>query len=77
MNDPLYELLSQIEQDRIHSTLGRYRTDTVHVTLTQAGECVEIDVFDDGHMEVSRFKGSEDVLGGQELVPQILRMEAQ
>lgn len=77
MSHPLYELLSELEQHRIHFTLGRYRGDSVHVTLTLVGERVEVDVFDDGHMEVSRFKGSEDVLGGEDLVRQILRKEAQ
>jgi len=73
ISHPLYELLSRLEQDRIHFTLGRYRSNTVQVTLTLVGERVEIDVFDDGHMDVSRFKGSEAVLGGEELVQEILR----
>jgi hypothetical protein len=37
------------------------------------GERTEIDVFEDGHMEVSRFPGTEDVLGGAELVWQLIR----
>lgn len=77
ISHPLYELLSRLEQDRIHFTLDRYRSNTVQVTLTLVGERVEIDVFDDGHMEVSRFKGSEAVLGGEELVQEILRREDQ
>jgi len=77
MSHPLYGLLSRLEQDRIHFTIGRYRSDSVQVTLTLVGERVEIDVFSDGHMEVSRFKGSEAVLGGEDLVRQIIREEAQ
>jgi hypothetical protein len=42
------------------------------ITATYVGERIEIDVFDDGHMEVSRFKGSEDILGDSDLVYQIL-----
>ena len=42
------------------------------VTLTLVGERVEIDVFEDGHMEVSRFKGHEDIAGGADLVKQII-----
>jgi hypothetical protein len=43
------------------------------LTLTLVGERVEIDVFDDGHMEVSRFPGSEAVVGDATLVDQIIR----
>lgn len=72
MSHPLFELLSELENARIHFTLGRYRPDAVLVTLVVVGERIEIDVFEDGHMEVSRFKGHEDVLGGSELVAQLI-----
>jgi hypothetical protein len=42
------------------------------VTLTLVGERVEIDVFEDGHMEVSRFTGSEDIVGGAEVVEKLI-----
>jgi hypothetical protein len=42
------------------------------VSLTLVSERVEIDVFDDGHMEVSRFPGSEDIVGGAELVERLI-----
>ena len=73
MIHPLYELLSRLEAARIHFTLARYRPDTVLVALTLVGERVEVDVFDDGHMEVSRFIGKEDVVGGSEVVDALLR----
>lgn len=72
MSHPLYELLQKLEAAKIHFTLGRWREDTVLVTLTLVGERVEIDVFEDGHMEVSRFRGSEDIVGGAELVEQLI-----
>jgi hypothetical protein len=31
-----------------------------------------VDVFEDGHMEISRFIGNEDIVGGHELVTQII-----
>jgi hypothetical protein len=40
--------------------------------VTFVGERVEIDVFDDGHMEVSRFVGSENVVGDAELIYNII-----
>jgi hypothetical protein len=75
MSHPLFELLTQLESAHIHFTLGRHRPDSVIVTLTLVGERVEIDVFDDGRMEVSRFLGTEDILGGQELVDQLVQRE--
>ncbi|MGH7966573.1 MAG: hypothetical protein ACRERD_32885 [Candidatus Binatia bacterium] len=72
MTHPLFELLSALESARIHFTVARHRPDTVLVTLTLVGERVEVDVFEDGHMEVSRFPGSEAIVGGAELVSQII-----
>jgi hypothetical protein len=72
MGHPLYELLAKLEDASIHYTLARTRPDTVRVNLTLVGERVEVDVFDDGHMEVSRFPGREDVVGGRELVDSII-----
>jgi hypothetical protein len=64
--------LAKLESARIHFTLSRNRPDSILVTMTLVGERVEVDVFDDGHMEVSRFLGTEDILGGQELVAQLI-----
>jgi hypothetical protein len=68
MSHPLYELLSRLEAACIHFTLAKHRPETVLVTLTFVGERSEIDVFDDGHMEVSRFKGNEGIVGEIQLV---------
>lgn len=72
MNHPLFTLLSELETAGIHFTLGRHRLDTVLVTLTLVGERVEVDVFADGQMEVSRFKGDESILGDAELVATLI-----
>ena len=69
---PLFLLLSRLESAGLNFTLSRNRPDTVLVTLTVVGERVEIDVFEDGHMEVSRFIGNEDIEGGEELVEQLI-----
>ncbi|MGH8444008.1 MAG: hypothetical protein ACREVL_02020 [Solimonas sp.] len=75
MSHPLFDLLSELERAGIHFTLGRHRPDTVLVMLTLVGERVEVDVFEDGHMEVSRFRGNEDIVGGIELVRQLVQHE--
>jgi hypothetical protein len=68
----LYQFLRKLEDAKIHVTLARHREDTVLVTLTLVGERVEVDVFEDGHMEVSRFPGSEGIIGGAELVERLI-----
>ena len=73
MTHALYKLLADLENAGIDYTLRRTRPDTVLVSLTIVGQRIEIDVFEDGHMEVARFRGSEGVVGGEEVVQQILR----
>jgi hypothetical protein len=58
---PLFELLRMLEKTRHHFVLARERDDTVMVTVTLVGLRVEIDVFEDGHLEYSLFSGSESV----------------
>ena len=72
MIHPMYELLKKLEDAHIYFTLGRSRPDTIRVNLTIVGERKEIDVFDDGHMEVSRFFGDESIVGEKELVDKII-----
>ncbi|MBU9132528.1 hypothetical protein KTD17_05880 [Burkholderia multivorans] len=52
--------------------LANGRPDSILVSVTVVGQRVEIDVFDDGHMEVSRFEGNEDIEGGVELIDSIV-----
>jgi hypothetical protein len=73
MSHPIYSLLRKLEDAKIHFTLGRHREDSVLVTLTLVGERVEVDVFADGRMEISRFPGSEDVVGGAELIDELIQ----
>ena len=75
MGHPLYALLRELEEANIHFAIGRHRDDTVMLTLTLVGERVEVDVFEDGRMQVSRFPGSEAVVGGEELVRPLIEKE--
>ena len=72
MTHPLYELLAELDAARIFHALSRHRSDSVLVSITFVGERVEVDVFDDGRMEVSRFQGNEDVVGEADLVRKII-----
>lgn len=73
MSHPLYELLQELDKANVYYTISRHRDDTVLVSITFVGERVEVDVFDDGHMEVSRFLGTEDILGGKEVIYQLIQ----
>ncbi|MFA6291003.1 MAG: hypothetical protein WC637_04435 [Victivallales bacterium] len=70
---PLYQLLQRLEDATIFFTISRHRPDTILVSITVPGERIEIDVFDDGHMEVSRFKGNESIVGNSDLVNDIIK----
>lgn len=72
MSHPLYQLLHRLEVANIHYTLARHREETILVTLTLVGERVEVDVFEDGHMEVSRFSGGENIVGGADMVERLI-----
>jgi hypothetical protein len=48
------------------------REDSIMITVTLVGERIEIDVFEDGHIEFSRFLGSEEALTNLELLNGIL-----
>ncbi|MBN3734081.1 MULTISPECIES: hypothetical protein [Burkholderia] len=68
MAHSLYELLSSLDERRLFYTLGRHRPDTILVSITVPGERIEIDVFDDGHMEMSRFSGDESVIDDPQII---------
>lgn len=74
MTHPLYDLLDKLDDAKIHYSLSRHRSGTVLVSVTVVGQRLEIDVFSDGHIEVSRFIGQEDIEGGAELIDSIIAL---
>ena len=76
MSHALFDLLARLDAAKIHYHLARHQADTVLVTLTLVGERVEVAVFSDGHMEVSRFVGDEAVIGGAEVLFELIRENA-
>ena len=48
----------------------------MRVNATLVGERLEIDVFEDDHVEISRFRGNEDVEGEMALLGSILAKHA-
>jgi hypothetical protein len=73
MSHPLFDLLNLLDGARLHYRLDRYRPDTVMVIVTVVGERLEIDVFEDGHMEYSRFAGNEHVEKDSDKIMEILQ----
>jgi hypothetical protein len=74
MSHSLFDLVTKLDAAKVFYTLSRHREDTILVSVTVVGQRIEIDVFEDGHMEVSRFVGNEDIVGGEELIDSILEL---
>lgn len=62
MTHPLYRLLVELERAGIHFSLSRHRPDSILVSAAMVGERLEIDVFEDGRLEFSRFRGDESAM---------------
>lgn len=72
MSHPLFTLLQKLDSARVAYALSRHRPESILVSVTVVGQRIEIDVFDDGHMEVCRFVGNEDIEGGEELIDSLI-----
>ena len=69
----LFALLRFLDEIRAPYRLHRNRPDTVRVDVTIAGQRIEIDVFEDGHLEITRFTGDESVESGTEAVEALFK----
>jgi hypothetical protein len=72
MTHPLFQVLRMLDEARLWYRLERTREDTVLIMVTAVGERFEIDVFENGEVEVSRFRGNEDVESGLDVVRSII-----
>jgi hypothetical protein len=72
MTHSLYRLLTLLDCHRLPYRVDRNRPDTLTVMVTVVGERLEVDVFEDGHMEYSRFAGNEGVAENSDSIEQIL-----
>ncbi|MCJ2063886.1 hypothetical protein MKK63_14365 [Methylobacterium sp. J-088] len=62
-NVTIFDVLKMLEEAKISFRLARDRPDTVRVDATLCGLRLEIECFDDNHVEVSTFRGTEDIDG--------------
>lgn len=76
MTAAIYRLLKTLDEAKVHYYLQRHRPDTIDVTITLVGKRIEVSVFDDDHIEVSQFLGTEDV-EDENYLQDILRQEVE
>jgi hypothetical protein len=72
MASAVFKTIRMLEEARLHFFIERTRPDAIRLSVTMVGERVEIDVFEDDHLEISRFLGDEKVEGGMELLVKML-----
>ncbi|MGH6796436.1 MAG: hypothetical protein ACREDD_12815 [Methylocella sp.] len=75
MSSAIFDTIKAIEDANLHFYIERTRPDTVRLSVTLVGERIEIDIFDDDHLEISRFRGDESIEGGKELLVQIVKAQ--
>jgi hypothetical protein len=73
MASAVFKTMRMLEEARLHFFIERTRPDSIRLSVTMVGERVEIDVFEDNHLEISRFFGEEKAEGGMELLVSILK----
>ena len=71
----IFQVLNMLDTAHLHYFMRRCRPDTITLMVTFVGERVEIDVFDDDHVEISRFRGDESIEGGMELLKELIQRE--
>lgn len=71
-NHPLYEILEELDSAKIYYQLERTRSNSVMICVTIVGARLEIEVFNDGTIETSEFKGDESLISGREFVKKII-----
>ena len=74
MSSALFDTIRILERARLHFFIERTRPDSIRLNVAMVGERLEIDVFEDDHLEVSRFHGEEGIEGGRELLVSLLNL---
>ena len=73
MSSAVFDTIRLIEAAGLHFVIERTRPDAISLRVTMVGERVEIDVFEDDHLEISRFHGDERIEGGKDLLLKLLK----
>jgi hypothetical protein len=73
MSSALFATMRLLDSAGFRFFIERTRPDTIRLSVTLVGERLEIDIFEDDHLEFSRFRGDESVEGGQEELLHLLQ----
>jgi hypothetical protein len=73
VSSALFDTIKALEKAHLHFFIERTRHDSVRLSVTMIGVRMEIDIFEDNHLEIYRFHGNESVEGGRELLTDILK----
>ncbi len=73
MSSAVFETIKALERAGLHFFIERTRPDTLRLSVTLVGERIEIDIFEDDHLEISRFKGDESIEGGKDLLLRLIQ----
>jgi hypothetical protein len=71
-NITIFDVLKMLESSKISFRLARDRPDTIRVDATLYGLRLGIECFDGNHVEVSTFRGTEDIDGDHDYLLKIL-----
>jgi hypothetical protein len=78
MPSVVFEVCRMLEAANVHFFIERESgTDAIRLTATFVGERVEIEIFEDDHVEISRFRGDEGIEGGMELLNELIKRETE
>jgi len=72
MSNALFDVLKFLEEKRIHVFIARNNPHTVDIFATMIEKRIEIYVNEDGTIDFSVFRGSEDVMTGFDALTKIL-----
>ncbi len=76
MSNAVFETIKLLEEAHLHFLIMRDRPDAITLSVTFVRERVEISIFEDDHLEISRFHGDESVEGGMELLNRLVASQA-
>jgi hypothetical protein len=68
----VYKVMQTPENAKVKFRLARDRPDTIRIDATLVGLRLEIECFDDNHVEVSTFRGTEDIDGEYDYLLKVL-----
>ena len=74
-SNAVFDTIRLLEKAHLHFYVMRSRPDSLTFVAAIVGERIEIDVFEDDHIEISRFRGDESIEGGRKLLLQIVTEE--